>query len=205
MPPRPTFIIPIHGTWGLQNKRDWWKNESNFNIFCRAYNVIYKYRLRPFYWSGDVDGVNLLSLFGLKANHNDWIAGGFSLDSYAIGIPFEDRNLIVHSHGLQVVAYSTLEFNNIISVGSPIRDDMMTNYILLKSKVNNWIHIYNDGWDRFQIGGQIGDGRLFGSRAVDIPGVINHKLKGIGHSKILNDPKFFDLWVTQSWFDFLRQ
>lgn len=205
-----TYIIPVHGTW--LPEKDWWLLGSDFYTFAAQNNILYfvfdNESYEPFNWSGDVDGFNWLSLFTLglkKDKHTDWIAGGKSFKSYVRYIPLKDRNLIIHSHGLQVITYSGVILNNVITVGSPIRNDLMGEYKKLRANCKNWMHIYDSRWDRMGFMGQIFDGKFLGSRACLIDGVKNCPQTSIGHSNILRDKKLFSKWNTEGWFDFLRQ
>lgn len=210
---RPTYVIPVHGTWDLngRKKKCWWEKTSEFCQVARTNNIFYAGE-EPFIWSGRVDGINWKTglTFGLsKDGHDDWRTAGFSFRNYIKHFKVHDRNLIIHSHGLQVVAYSNIRINNIITIGSPIRSDMTEQYIALLHNCNSWLHIYDQVWDRMGFLGQIGDGKWFGSRACPIASgdraVNNHKLKGIDHSKILRQMPEMKYWVTNGWFDNLRK
>ena len=208
--PRPTYYIPIHGTWAIDEAEiAWWKMSGAFAQFAARSNVFQLYPDAvglPFVWSSDISGFKYNFSSGNR-KHTDWRAGGYSLAYYLQNVPVSDRNLIIHSHGLQPVAYAAMlgvEFNNVISVCSPIRSDMMDTYEILRLRSKHWLHLYSNrdliGWL-----GQFGDGRAFGSRKIDIPGVENQHLKDINHTDVLKIGKRMDYWVTKGWFDFLRQ
>lgn len=201
----PTHYIPIHGTWDLGNDA-WWRHGSSFCELTARYGLVCEEQFETFYWSGLVDGINLktvLTLGLIRDQHETWDSAGLSLRNRLKLSELEGRNLIVHSHGLQVLAYSNILVNNIISVGSPIREDMFPLYELLEKNSNSWLHIYDEIWDKIEFLGQIGDGKWFGSR--NCPYAINHKLKKIGHSKILREEEYMKLWISEGWFDFLKQ
>lgn len=208
--PKPIFYIPIHGTWAIDEQEvAWWKHSGAFGRYAERNNVFQLYPDTlgiPFIWSSDISGFKYNFASGNR-KHTDWRAGGFSLEYYLQNVPESDRNLIIHSHGLQPVAYAAtqgVEFNNVISVCSPIRSDMMDAYEILRFRSKNWLHIYSN---RDPIGwlGQFGDGRAFGSRKVDIPGVENQLLNDINHTDILKVGRRMDYWNTKGWFDFLRK
>ena len=73
---------------------------------------------------------------------------------------------------------------------------MFDNYEILRLRSKNWLHIYSNrdiiGWL-----GQFGDGNLFGSRKVELPGVFNTRLEDINHTDILRVGKRMDYWVTK--------
>lgn len=201
-----TPYIAVHGTWDLGTD-SWWRHGSNFCKLAAQHGLSCSEEFESFYWSGVVDGISLKSLFTLgflSDSHDTWRASGLALKNRLRYVPLKDRNIIVHSHGLQVLAYASIEVNNIISVGSPIRHDLAELYTLLRNNSNAWMHIYDSSWDRMGILGQISDGKWFGKR--NCPQAdINQKLKGISHSRILRDEKYMQLWVEQGWFDFLKQ
>lgn len=198
---RPTFVIPVHGTWGLKDKSPWWKLNSNFEKFCRINNIFFYGGHDSFVWSGRIDGFN----FGFKDNHYDWLTAGLSLKYYLKEVPYDDRNLILHSHAWPVFLYSGAKVRNVITVGSPMRGDILNLAINARdSKLFNYhLHIYDMLFDRIAFLGQIGDGRWFGSRHCDTA-TDNKKLKGIGHTKILTDPEHIGKWDSEGWFDVLR-
>ena len=206
--PKPIFYIPIHGTWAIdEDEIAWWKKSGAFAQYARRANVFQSEHIEvPFIWSSDISGFKYNFDSGFR-KHTDWRSGGWALLYYLRSIPVSDRNLIIHSHGLQPVAYAArygVEFNNIISVCSPTRADMRDDYEILALRSKRWLHIY-DNSDTIGWLGQFGDGRFFGSRKIDIPGVDNQQLKGIHHSDLLKVGKRMDLWIKNNWFDFLRQ
>lgn len=202
---RPTYYLPIHGTWAIdEGELAWWKHKSEFAKYASQANM-YQLPGYPFIWSSDLIGV-WYNFFGKKTKLTDWAAGGWALVYYLDHIPYEHRNLIAHSHGLQVVLYAAsygLRIRNLISVCSPIRNDMHEISVIARPKIKNWLHIY-DSSDRTQFWGQFGDGKLFGSR-YSIHADVNHHLKGINHSDTLKKDASFYLWRSNGWFEFLRQ
>lgn len=209
--PKPIFYIPIHGTWAIDDTEiAWWKFNGNFAQYAKRFNCFQFDRIvqpdsqeaLPFTWTSDLTGVRF-NLFNRNAKHSAWRGAGYSLNYYCQNIPLEHRNFILHSHGLQCWLYATargLKSNNVISVCSPIRNDLMTIMRVAPNMCNKWMHIYSNS-DKVQFLGQFGDGRILGSRKVEVPGVINHRLK-IDHSSVFNER--IDYWVKEGWFDFLR-
>ena len=207
MPSKPIFYIPIHGTWAIDEQEiAWWRATGAFAQYAKRSNVFQSEVVSiPFIWSSDISGFKY-NLASGNRKHTDWRAGGYALLYYLQNVPVEDRNLIIHSHGLQPVAYAAaygVEFNNIISVCSPIRTDMKDSYEILRLRARNWLHLY-DNKDAIGWLGQFGDGRFFGSRKCD-QATENQQLKGISHSDILKVGARMDMWNTNGWFDFLRQ
>lgn len=189
--------ISVHGTWDL-GEDAWWRHGSSFCKFAGENGLHCEEEHEPFFWSGAIDGVGF---FGNK--HETWMASGLSLKNRLRLSKREHRNLILHSHALQNAAYADIEVNNIITVGSPIREDMADLYLKLRKRCNKWLHIYDASWDKMGFLGQMFDGRWFGGR--DCPlAHFNDPLKKIGHSSILRDQKAMQNWVTRGWFHFLK-
>lgn len=204
---KPTWIIPIHGTWSLNQVHPWWKINSDFEQFAKRHNIFFKQvNSEPFIWNDRIDGIGWKSLFGIKDRHDDWRTAGFALRYYLQRIKLDDRNLILHSHAWPVYLYSNMPVRNIITVGSPMRADLYGLALEAKrSKLYNYhLHIYDQVFDKIAFLGQIGDGKWFGSRDCKTAD-LNHKLKNIGHSRILTDLEHMIKWQSQGWFDILRQ
>lgn len=203
MRPRSVFIIPIHGTWSLNQVHPWWKKNSDFEQFAKRNNVHFKeVNDEPFIWNDRIDGISWKSIFGIKDRHDDWRTAGFALRYYLQRVRLEDRNLILHSHAWPVYLYSNMQVNNVITVGSPMRADLKP--LAEKAKYNYHLHIYDQVFDKIAYLGQLGDGKFLGSRSCDTANE-NCKLEHIGHSKILTDLEAMQYWVSKGWFDVLRK
>jgi hypothetical protein len=204
MTPHPTVYIPVHGTWAIdEDEIAWWKETGPFSQFAKRHNII-QHNYFPFIWSSDLNGAwyNFLSQ---KLKHSDWIAGGWSLYYYLESVPVHNRNIIAHSHGLQVVLYCAMfgmNINTLISVCSPIRNDMGEIAEMARPKIGKWLHIY-DKWDKTQFLGGFGDGRWLKSREATIADE-NFKVDKINHSEILKKDEKMHLWVQIGWFEYLR-
>jgi hypothetical protein len=194
-------VILVEGTWG----GDWAKPGSAFRQFLRAHGI----ETRRFEgWTESIDGVpNVLE----SGKHADWIAGGKAFGYYMRDVPYEDANIIVHSHGLQPVLYyaaaTKRPIRRLISICSPVRSDMRVVALQAVPKIGRWRHVHSNGGDLMQLAGELFDGHLGWTRDWHLPGVSNVDnltIPGIGHSKLLNDPTFYDLWETDGLLDFLR-
>lgn len=205
--PKPIYYIPIHGTWAIDEAEiAWWRISGAFAQFSKRNNV-HQFVLNglPFIWSSDISGFKY-NLSSGNAKHTDWRAAGWSLIYYLQNVNQSNRNLIIHSHGLQPVLYAAsygLEINNIISVCSPIRSDMNEVTEAARFRIKNWLHIY-DSKDIIGWLGQFGDGKLIGSRK-SAHSDENHHLSGINHTDILKIGKKMDFWIKNGWYDFLRK
>jgi hypothetical protein len=156
-------------------------------------------------WTTNIDGVpNILA----KGRHRDWIAGGYALSYFLQLMPYEDRNIICHSHGLMPVLYACalgpVPVRRVISVCSPVRGDMQATADAAVPHIDRWRHISSSRGDVMQRLGELFDGyfSLWGVRQWK-QAHENLSIPGIGHSKLLNDPKFLDLWQTDGMLDFL--
>jgi len=202
----PKFhYIGVHGTWDLAED-SWWRHGSPFCKLAAENGLHCEEEFETFFWNGAIDGVSLktvLTLGLLRDRHYTWMASGLSLRNRLRLSALKDRNLIVHSYGLSVLAYAEIEVNNIISVGSPIRNDLSSRYRALRNRCNRWMHIYDTEWDHMAYLGQLFDGRWFGTRRCEFAHE-NCRLKHIGHSKILRDPVAMQKWKSEGWYDFLK-
>lgn len=196
LPRTPLILIP--GTW-----RGKWATDTGHGTL-RDHLEVTGFEPRLFRgWSSDIDG--LPSIFGLGHDddgdpNTDWRAGGWSLRYYLSRIPFSERNLLVHSHGINPVLYqATLPANGeaqvpirtLVSVCSPSREDMQSRaeQAVIRGLIGRWHHVHAIGWDFFARAGQLFDGNV-GWRLKWPAAHQNIGLKDIGHSKLLNDPSF---------------
>lgn len=196
-----TTVILIEGTWG----GDWARPRSPFRRMLAA-NGFYAVRFEG--WSGDVSGVpSLLS----KGKHRDWIAGGFGLGYQLRGMNYDDVNIVCHSHGIAPVLYQLVRMKvpirRLISVCSPVRGDLQTQASGAVKRIGRWRHVSSANGDPWQRLGELFDGHInwqFGRGQRRWPQAHeNVSIPGIGHSGLLNDPRFLDLWKTDGMLDFL--
>ena len=208
-------VLPIAGTWGWKGdlrdyRSEWWHPESPFMTFLAEQGVVHLCPTDPFIWSTHVNG----ALFWAK-NHTDWQAGGAALCYYLGSSHYgpdcttvKQRRIIAHSHAGQLVAYAAafrqLQIDVLITVGSPVRADMLPIYRAARPQIRRWLHISSDWSDRMQWYGEWFDGRVGVARRQPFADV-NDNLRQIGHSKILRDPACFEYWTTYGWIDWLKE
>jgi hypothetical protein len=197
MPPLTPWV-GVPGTWG--NHREdgrWWEPGSPLAEHLRSLGLA-PLRSDPFVWSTDLNG-GFFSLFRpRKAKHSDWLAGGAALTYYLRNTRLEDRNIIAHSHGLQVVLYACgfykLEINSLVSVSGPVREDMTEVSRIARPRIGYWTHVHSPG-DRTQWFGEWFDGSLGVVRKHPLAD-LNVGVKGVGHSDLLKDPAAFGDWAS---------
>lgn len=208
--------LPIQGTHDWRGSLDpttqWWHPSSPFARFMgrNGFNQIGSED--PFLWTTDLDGV---SFWRRQRRHLDWQHGGWSLDHYIRPplvqsaddiVPYDDRNIICHSHGLGVVLYAAgvyrLRIKTLISVCSPVRDDLMEIGKAAREQIEFWLHISTDHTDVMQLLGNLCDGRIKMARKHPLAD-LNDYVPGIGHSGILRDPVYFNLWRDLNWLGIL--
>lgn len=202
-----------HGFRGeeILDRKQWYHPDSDFVHYMNEEGEgDYLFPLEPFIWSSDLDGLAALD----EGHHTDWIAGGYALRDHLQpiaapdAVPLPHRNIIAHSHGLQVVAYALaragLRINTLVTVGSPIRADMEAAYKRMRANVNYWLHLYSDETDHMQWFGELGDGHIGIQRTTPYADS-NQFTAGVGHSDILFVPKDFHLWKDSGWLDTLRK
>lgn len=192
----------VAGTHGARTALDWSHPHSPFAQALRGYGCS-PLRDDPracFEWSTALDGID--------DQHLDWQFAGKALYRHfvpALGdqqptIPPSATNILCFSHGLQVVAYACgeygLQVNGLISVGSPIRGDLLDLYARAASNIRRHLHLHARKRDFWQVAGALFDGRWGIHRQHPFA-----KNVGIpdGHGAILRDPKLFPLWRDLGW------
>jgi hypothetical protein len=201
------IVILVEGTWG----GDWAQPGSPFyRLLERAGFIIINFRG----WTGNVDGVpNILA----KGRHRDWIAGSYAFE-YLVQLlrlqhpwcghrgdrPFARRQpgpvcaaARQHHARPQHLRLLTSAARHAAGRGRGGR----ASRTLAARRVK--------GRDFMQWAGEVFDRqfRVVRERRWQIPGAENVEnliIPGIGHSKLLNDPAFLDLWETDGMFDFLH-
>jgi hypothetical protein len=196
-----TSLITVPGTHARRRgPLDMWWTNSKFTDRLKDH-AIEPWRLEdPFNWSTDLDGTPWTGA------HYDWQAGGDALRYYMLGTDFEQRNILTHSHGLQVALYAAASGQHIrrlISVTGPVRKDMEKITELARPHIDKWLHIHTDGSDWVQLLGAVFDGHIGIHREQPLAD-INDSVKGVGHSGLLIEPEHFWHWSARGWFDFLK-
>lgn len=192
------IYLPIQGTDSV-GANEWWNATSQWAAFLDKQGWHHIAPDDPFEWSTDIDGVDVWDRLRGKADpHRDWFAGGDSLRYFLRDIPYENRNLIAHSHGMQVALYGATKtpIRSLISIAGPVRKDMADIAAKARSNIGRWVHVTDEHWDHIAFLGQLFDGAWFGGRTHPLADV-NLRLKGISHSNLLSDPKFYHFWPEQ--------
>jgi hypothetical protein len=207
-------IVP--GTWSWHDT--WMRPTAPLGMYLQLHGVdVYEPTGRPFKWSTQVNGMQFWRrLFGWgerDGDHRDWQTGGHNLYAYHVppmaperALPVQERNILAHSHGINVVLYACdygMNINSLITVGSPIRHDMVDVASRARTRIRRWLHVHSDASDRMQQLGEFGDGAIDLERQ-HVCADINHQLPKAGHSAVLYDPQWFDK-VWPMWIDWLRQ
>lgn len=211
-----TTLIVIEGTWGGR----WARSDSAFRAFLdkQGFDV---FRFRG--WSGNIDGVwTPLSADG----DADWSSGGYALAYFLKKFPYEDRNLLCHSHGINVALYQAncenddcgnrvaLPVRRLLSVCSPVRKTMQPlartairstacDGSVERPMIGRWRHIYASDWDLMQRMGEMFDGKVGWTRKWK-DAHENVGVKGVGHSGLLMNPDYFLNWIDDGHIDFLH-
>lgn len=200
--------LPIGGTWSWRgsSRGQWYDQASPWTAFMRAsgFDPLCGPDGRGFIWTTDINGANIFSrLFGGREDTVDWQAAGMNLLDWLVPPLAPDRrqrpcetHLVAHSHALQVVLFACadgLKVHNLISVGSPVRADMMAVADRARKNIAYWQHFHSDRSDRMQWLGEFGDGHRGVVRQHPLAD-LNIPLAGAGHSGILNDPTRFICW-----------
>lgn len=211
-----TTYLPVQGTWGWGrgSALRWWQVGSPFHAFLAGHGLELLCPSDPFVWTSNLDGLKPWSRL------NEWRCAGINLRQHLkppllsdeLYVPYEKRNLIVHSHGLQVALYAAagsegaprLRIHRLISIGSPVRDDMMDVARQARPNIGEWLHVHSDSSDRTQWLGGLFDGALGIVRTHPLADV-NVGIPQVGHSGILEDPALFRHWTEDGLLDWLRR
>lgn len=203
--------ILVAGTdaWNDDATVAWYDPTSNFAEFLTTAGVgpLFAPGPTPFVWSTRLGGV-----FG-RGKLLEWDAAGVALKNFVIPPfhpelrePVEQTAVIAHSHGLQVVLFACakgLKIDTLISVGSPVREDMMPTARLARANIRWWLHIHSDVSDRMQWLGELFDGHFGIVRAHPLADV-NESVPHVGHSDLLNNPSDFHYWIDRGWIQKLQ-
>jgi pimeloyl-ACP methyl ester carboxylesterase len=198
--------VGVAGTAGWRDT--WWKDGSPLWAHLATLGITpARVGGRPFRWSTDLGWTWQFwrSWFG-QMRHSDWEAGGDSLASYLEHLPFEDRNVIAHSHGGQVALYCAalgVPIHRLLTIGTPVREDMGDVIAAARPHIDKWHHVYDPRWDLWARLGMVGDGRLGGCRMFP-PADANLAVRRVGHGGLLMKPARFALWQEVGLADFLR-
>lgn len=194
----PVPYIPVGGTWSWDedaNHFQWWERGSEFTRALATMNLILHART-PFEWCSNIDG----TIFERK--HTIWKAAAKHFACHIERVPLEERNIVAHSHGGQVVFLAAgaegVRINNLITVGTPVRSDMEKIVTAAVGNFGYWHHICDSKKDLTAILGTLWDGRIRIKHTFDLADSTSD-VKGIGHSRILNDPKYIQMWDTEGW------
>src|SRR5678815_5146950 len=98
---------------------------------------------------------------------------------------------------MAVVAYACahgLRINRLLTMGSPVRQDMHAIYAQARPNIGHWLHLHSDRSDRTQWLGELFDGHLGIVRNQPFADV-NLGVPAVAHSNLLNDPDLFHLWA----------
>lgn len=186
---RPLIIVP--GTWGEL----WAATESPTLTHLREAG----YDVRVFHgWTGNIDGTPNPFGYAIDGDRNtDWRAGGWGFRYYLTTFGME-ADVLTHSHGLNVVLYQAtlpvdgwpkMRLHSLTSICSPSRDDMQARaqQAMASGLIGCWHHVYAHGFDLMGRLGEAFDGH-WGWRRQWPAATMNHALKGIGHTGLLEDP-----------------
>ena len=214
-------LVCVPGTWawsGMKTKDRWYMAGSPWVNFMESngYKVLSKDR--PFVWTTALAGIPFVT------SKRDWEAAGVNLwayldpaiKDYGVGLRTGERNLVAHSHGLQVAVYAAAagcKLNTLISVGSPIREDMKEVAVAARPNIANWAHLYGGHKDKWQWFGEMFDGKLGVVRTAIWRGQngrpvaqadVSVEIPCVGHSDLLYTPSEFHHWLEPRVAEYIR-
>jgi hypothetical protein len=200
------ILIAGTGSWQNDGSVDWYCPTHPFGKFLTDNNLSPSYdNNSPFIWSTNTAGIPVFT------NKKDWAAGGAAL-SYFVKSNKQmagcDTSIIAHSHALQVVAYAAadhdLKIDALITMGSPIREDLKPQYDALRKNTRYWLHVHSDGSDKWQWLGELFDKANPFTWRVERTTPLADKndfVPKVGHSTLLRDPSTYHYWLEHKWLD----
>lgn len=195
------LIVPGTSAWepdeDLARPRNYWRPGSPLARYLARHDLALLHPEDPYVWSTDLNGWKFWRRwFGQADEPRDWKAGGKSLRWWVTAKGHRQLGAAwVHSHGLQPFAFAAAEWHepifcdSLVSFGSPIRSDVP--YEAMLRKVRRWL-VVTDTKDLTQLLGRIGDGAIGGTPDEFGDKVEILELRGIDHSRLLQDPSMFD-------------
>jgi hypothetical protein len=191
----------------MDRPNDWDNPNSPFTAMLAKYGMGVANPERPYVWTTNIDGA------GYNDKHWDWAAAGINLYAYVSPPLFPlarlgqvSTRIVAHSHGLQAVLYAAaagMKVGSLVSVGSPVRGDMMETAKLARPNINRWLHLSSCG-DWTQIWGELFDGSIGIRRDHPLADRNDKMPTEAGHGGILRDPRYFKLWNDNGWAMWLR-
>jgi hypothetical protein len=205
-----TFYSCVQGThsWSdipfkrLLGKRLWWQPGSPFTNYLAQYDLYLWQPEFPFVWDTELSGALLW-----RQSHRNWQAAAAHLVDRLSPVPFEDRNIVAHSHAIQIVMYACaygLEIRNLITVGGPVRSDMRDASEIARRRIQFWLAV-SDPDDKTQRQGEWFDGDEDWKHPTGHPlADVNDRIRAIGHSGVLYDAALIPIWTQQHWHEVLK-
>ncbi len=192
-------VILVAGTWGyrdLNPTQEWWWPSSAFAAMVKVAGHTIIGADCPYVWTTNLNG----AVVGQK--DVDWQVGGANLFSYAVPplcpdkrIPSDELLIVAHSHGLQPALYAFARGmkGRLISVCSPVREDMMAVARMARTNISKWVHTYSE-CDETQVAGELCDGHLGIVRPHRLADV-NLDITPLGHGDLVNLPVNYPRWA----------
>lgn len=190
------LLIPVHGTFTVPATGTvWFQRDSDVHRAMVWAGYDYVKPDDPFSWSGDLDGA-----FAGKRSQTDWEAAGRSLRYYMQDVPYANRNILAHSHGLQVALFAAaqgVKFRRLISIGGPVRTDMAAIAKRGRKNLGPWLAVYSP-WDLVQIvGGICIDFTPEIPKQKQPLANVNLAIPRVGHSGLLSDTRHIPTLIRE--------
>lgn len=134
-------VVCVAGTWGEKSTdAQWWKPDSVWAANLRNAGLDVLDPKEPFEWATAVS---------MDAGHDPmWRTAGLALLWYCRSkVPGQPVSVVAHSHGGQVAAFAIeagLVVDKLVTVATPVRDDMATVYAGIPPGVKRWTHLWTD-------------------------------------------------------------
>lgn len=147
----------------------------------------------------------------------EWKRGGDRLAAHLAKLPYADRHVLSHSHGLQVAAHGIAQVPvaSWVSIAGPVRSHMRATYAAAAANAGQVVQIADKAFDRTQYLGQ-----YFGLRTApppssrptllhtryfpQAPNVLEIRIGDIDHSRLLYEEPMFVIWQREFLTEWLK-
>lgn len=204
--------VAVPGTWAWRERHEpdaWFQSTSAFAVAMREQGLTPLRPERPFMWTTRINGDGLwrrwlapiIPRSWERGDTKDWESAAPALVDYC-ELGNGPDVIIAHSHAGQVLALAAARYGLrcplVVTVSTPVRDDLEREYFALRRAADTWRHLYDSKADWIAVLGGAGDGHMGLTRAMP-QAHENVGVRGVSHTGVLTDPKVLPKWGAEGW------